>query len=53
MEPTYDNQLLMAAALVKEKGLEALRNPHVLIGETCGCGKCFCCAAVEIYKFLS
>lgn len=49
-EPTYENQLWHARKLLSEKGIEALRNPHALIGEKCGCGTCFCCAALTVYR---
>ena len=47
-EPTHANQLWHARKLASEKGLEALRNPHALIGMDCGCGTCFCCAAYQV-----
>jgi hypothetical protein len=47
-EPTYANQLFHARKLMNEKGREALENPHAMTGRTCGCGACFCCAAVEV-----
>lgn len=46
--PSYPNQIYQAARLLAEKGFEALRNPHALTGESCGCGSCFCCAALEV-----
>lgn len=49
-EPTYANQLWQAAELLADKGVEALDSPHAMIGRTCGCGSCFCCAAAEIVK---
>jgi len=49
-KPTYNNQLWHAAELLADKGLEALDNPHGMIGRDCGCGDCFCCAAAEIVK---
>lgn len=48
--PTYNNQLWAAAELLANKGLDALDNPHGMIGQDCGCGDCFCCAAAEIVK---
>lgn len=48
--PTYNNQLWAAAELLADKGLDALNNPHAMIGRSCGCGDCFCCAAAEIVK---
>lgn len=48
--PTYENQLWTAAELLVTKGREALSNPHAMIGEMCGCGDCFCCAALEVLK---
>lgn len=47
-EPTYNNQLHMAARLLEAEGLEALDNPHGMIGRSCGCGSCFTCAAAEL-----
>jgi hypothetical protein len=49
-EPTYENQLWHARKLAAESGLEALNNPHAMIGRTCGCGSCFCCAAAQVYR---
>ncbi len=49
MEPTYKNQLIEARKLLAEKGKEALYNPHGMIGKTCGCKGCFCCAAYQVY----
>lgn len=42
------NQVYRAAQLLSNEGFEALRNPHALIGKSCGCGSCFCCAALEV-----
>ena len=49
-EPTYANQLWHARKLLAEKGSEALNNPHAMIGRSCGCGSCFCCAAAQVYR---
>ena len=49
-EPTWENQLWHARRVLADKGPEALNNPHAMIGRTCGCGTCFCCAALRIYK---
>ncbi len=46
--PTYDNQLWHARRLLAEQGREALNNPHAMIGRTCGCKNCFCCAAADV-----
>jgi hypothetical protein len=46
--PTYQNQLIQARRVLAEKGLRALQNPHAAIGRMCGCGGCFCCAALEV-----
>lgn len=27
---------------------DALMNPHAYTGQACGCGDCFCCAALEV-----
>jgi hypothetical protein len=48
MPPTYPNQLYKAAELLAEKGLDAINNPHAMIGEDCRCNGCFCCAAREV-----
>lgn len=50
MLPTYANQLWMAAELLAKEGKEKLNNPHAMIGRTCKCQSCFCCAAVEILR---
>src|ERR1700690_1149210 len=47
-EPTYANQLWHARRLLNEQGRKALENPHAAIGRSCGCGTCFCCAALEV-----
>ena len=49
-EPTWANQLREATKLLNEQGPEALNNPHSMIGRTCGCMDCFCCAAATVYK---
>jgi len=49
-EPTYPNQLWQAAKLLVDKGIEAVHNPHAMIGATCGCNDCFCCAAQAVYE---
>ena len=49
-EPTFENQLWHARKLLAEQGREALNNPHGMIGRTCGCGTCFCCAAAQVLK---
>ena len=48
--PTYQNQLYYAARLADERGLGVLNNPHAMIGRMCGCGTCFCCAALQVYN---
>jgi hypothetical protein len=53
MEPTYQNQLWMASELLVNKGVHAVVDPHAMIGRTCGCGDCFCCAAREVVKRVS
>jgi hypothetical protein len=50
MKPTYKNQLIEARRLLDEKGIQAVYNPHAMIGKTCGCGTCFCCAALQVYR---
>jgi hypothetical protein len=47
-EPNYANQLLAAQKLLANEGPGALYNPHALIGRTCRCRDCFCCAANEV-----
>jgi hypothetical protein len=49
-EPTYENQIWHAKRLLKEQGYDALNNPHAMIGRTCKCGTCFCCAAAEVAR---
>jgi hypothetical protein len=44
--PTWDNQLWHAR---KDSGPTALYNPHAMIGKSCGCNDCFCCAALWIH----
>ncbi len=51
-EPTYENQLWHARKLLAEQGREALNNPHAMIGRSCGCGTCFCCAAAQVVREL-
>ena len=46
--PTPENQLYQAAQLLAESGPDAVDNPHAMIGRACGCGECFCCAAVRV-----
>ena len=48
----YQAQLARAKQLAKEKGLDALLNPHARTGRMCGCGDCFCCAALEVWSEL-
>ncbi len=52
-EPTWENQLNHARRLAVDKGLDALNNPHAMTGRVCGCGSCFCCAALYVYNELS
>lgn len=49
-EPTWENQLRHARRVLKDKGRKALDNPHGMIGRTCGCGTCFCCAAAQVLR---
>ena len=53
LEPTYENQLRMARKLFVEKGYDGLNNPHGMIGRTCKCGQCFCCAAAQVIRELT
>lgn len=48
--PTWENQMWHARKLLHERGIDALVNPHAMIGKTCGCGECFCCAAMEVSR---
>lgn len=48
--PTWENQLHRARQLADERGLGALHNPHAMTGRICGCGSCFCCAALFVYN---
>ena len=49
-EPTRENQVWHARRMLVEKGWLALYNPHALIGRDCGCGECFCCAALQVCR---
>jgi hypothetical protein len=46
--PTWANQLRMANELADKEGISALENPHAMTGRICGCGSCFCCAALQV-----
>lgn len=46
----YHDQLEKARRLLKEKGRDALYNPHAATGRICGCRDCFCCAALEVWQ---
>ena len=48
--PTWANQLWHARQMLIEKGFEALDNPHGMIGRSCKCGTCFCCAAAKVLR---
>jgi len=48
MTEAYLKQLGQARQLLKEKGPRALENPHAMVGRTCGCKVCFCCAALQV-----
>lgn len=48
--PTWENQLYHARRLLAEKGRDALNNPHAMTGKICGCGACFCCAALYVMR---
>jgi hypothetical protein len=50
MTPTWPNQLREARRILKERGREALNNPHAMIGRQCGCGSCFTCAALYVVQ---
>lgn len=43
------DQITKAEAYLREHGPEALRNPHAMIGEQCGCRECFTCAAWVVW----
>ena len=47
-DPTWANQLWQANKIADEKGIDALDNPHGMIGRACGCGDCFTCAAAFV-----
>jgi len=49
-EPTYENQLWHARKLLAEEGRAALNSPHAMTGKICGCGTCFCCAALQVLR---
>lgn len=48
--PSYNNQVYQAALLLARDGEKALENPHAATGRMCGCGSCFCCAALEVLQ---
>jgi hypothetical protein len=48
--PNYKLQLRKAREMLRDKGPDALLNPHAMTGRICGCRDCFCCAALEIYN---
>jgi len=48
MPPTWGNQIIQARQLAQERGIRALDNPHGMIGRTCRCNDCFCCAAAAV-----
>lgn len=50
LKPTYTNQLAEARRLLKEKGPDALNNPHAMTGRICHCFDCFCCAALQVFE---
>lgn len=50
MLETFKDQLDKARKLIDKKGEEALRNPHALTGQICGCRDCFCCAALQVWR---
>lgn len=52
-DPVQPDQITKAEEYAKRHGVEALRNPHALIGRTCGCGECFTCAAWKVWLRLS
>lgn len=49
-KPTWENQVWHAERLLADKGERALENPHAMTGRICGCGSCFCCAALYVLK---
>jgi len=48
----FELQIGQAQKLAAERGIAALRNPHVFTGRVCGCNNCFCCAALKVYNGL-
>lgn len=50
LEPTYENQQYLAAKLLVDAGMEALYSPHAATGAQCGCGDCYCCAALKVWR---
>jgi len=50
MTPEYRKQIAECEKLYAEKGRKALNNPHGMIGKTCGCRDCFCCAAYHVLE---
>lgn len=52
INPLYEVMLENARTIARHNGLDALNNPHAMIGRTCRCGSCFCCAALEVWTEL-
>ena len=46
----FEKYLNQARELLKQKGLESLRNPHAMTGRICRCNNCLCCAALQVYS---
>ena len=46
----FGRYLEQANQLRREKGISAVRNPHGMIGEQCGCNDCFTCACAAIVR---
>jgi len=50
-EPTWENQIATARALLKEKGFAELeRHANVALRNRCNCHQCFCCAALAVVR---
>ena len=48
-KPTRDNQIWHARRILYDCGADELKR-HAMVGDMCGCGTCFCCAAKWVYQ---
>ena len=49
MTEEYLIQLKKARRMLDEEGFQSLKR-HAAVGRMCGCGDCFCCAALEVSR---